>query len=127
MEQSNKALLKHSLKMKIGVSFLKIGSEFQGIFTHAKGVVDDLLKYSSAEIILIIDDIKFKDILNNEYPNNKIIIIRRHKENLMRKLSVFMFKLFKINFLKSIFCKDFEKIENLNFDIIIHPNWICRD
>ena len=123
MEQSNKALLKHSLKMKIGVSFLKIGSEFQGIFTHAKGVVDDLLKYSSAEIILIIDDIKFKDILNNEYPNNKIIIIRRHKENLMRKLSIFVFKLFKINFLKSIFCKDFEKIENLNFDIIIHPNW----
>lgn len=109
--------------MKIAISFLKIGSEFQGIFTHALGLVDDTIKDKNNEISIIIDKKSYKNILISRYPNVEIIYLKDHRFQFIQKISIFIYLLLKVELFKKIFCKNFLEIESRNFDIILHPNW----
>ena len=109
--------------MKIAISFLKIGSEFQGIFTHALGLVDDVIRDKNNEISIIIDKKSYQNILISRYPNVEIIYLKDRRSQFLQKISIFIYLLLKVELFKKIFCKNFIEIESRNFDIILHPNW----
>ena len=109
--------------MKIAISFLKIGSEFQGIFTHALGLVEDVIKDKDNRISIIIDNKAYQDTLLSRFPNVEVIYLENNGTKILQKISIFIYLLLKVEYLKKIFCKNFIEIENRNFDIILHPNW----
>ncbi len=109
--------------MKVAISFLKIGSEFQGIFSHALGLVDDISSNKNNKVSLIVDKDSYKKILSERFPNIPIFFIEKNSSTFFQKLSIFFYIFFKINFFKKIFCRDFIEIEKKKFDIIFHPNW----
>ena len=109
--------------MKIAISFLKIGSEFQGIFSVALGLVEDVIKDKNNQISIIIDNSSFKNNLKSRFPDVEIIYLKNDRGQIIKKISIFIYLFLGLEFLKKIFCKSFIEIENRNFDIIIHPNW----
>ena len=53
--------------MKVAISFLKIGSEFQGIFSHALGLVDDISSNKNNKVSLIVDKDKYKKFYQKDF------------------------------------------------------------
>ena len=109
--------------MKIAISFLKIGSKFQGIFSVGLAIIDDVMKNKNNQISVIIDDNSFKGIINSRFPNIEIIYLDNSKTNMLQKVSILIYCMTGSDFLKKKFCNNFVEIESKNFDIIIHPNW----
>ena len=75
--------------MKIAISFLKIGSEFQGIFSVALGLVEDVIKDKNNQISIIIDNSSFKNNLKSRFPDVEIIYLKNDRGQIIKKISIF--------------------------------------